>query len=144
MPFLTNDSINQVKFSSDIFPSRTSGQSQRLLTRTILGGTRYPDVLDWSEQDIKKRVSQAHQIIFGQAKHQSSEVHIFKHKRAIPLYARGHDELQQKIRSQIRTKNDSISLLGNHLFGVGVKDCIRNGEECAKDIHSGQILSKPT
>lgn len=133
-----------ILFSSDIFPSRTSGQSQRLLTRTILGGTRYPDVLDWSEQDIKKRVSQAHQIIFGQAKHQSSEVYVFKHKRAIPLYARGHDELQQKIRSQIRTKNDSLSLLGNHLFGVGVKDCIRNGEECAKDIHSGQILSKPT
>ena len=103
-----------ILFSSDIFPSRTSGQSQRLLTRTILGGTRYPDVLDWSEQDIKT-VSQAHQIIFGQAKHQSSEVHIFKHKKLSSL-CRGHDELQQKIRSQIRTKNDSLSLLGNHLL----------------------------
>ena len=109
-----------------------------------MGGTRYPDVLDWSEQDIKERVSQAHQIIFGQPKHQASEVYVFKHKNAIPLYARGHDELQRKIHSHIRKRHDSLSLLGNHLFGVGVKDCIRNGEQCAKDIHSGQIMSKPT
>ena len=132
-----------ILFSSDIFPSRTLGQQNRLLTRAILGGTQYPDVLDWSEQDIKERVSQAHQIIFGQQKHQVSEVYVFKHKNAIPLYAPGHNELQEKIRSQIYKKHDALSLLGNHLFGVGVKDCIRNGEQCAELINNGQILSKP-
>ena len=60
-----------ILFTSDIFPSRIPDQQNILLTRAILGGTRYPDILDWSEQEIKERVLRAHQILFGKEQHQS-------------------------------------------------------------------------
>ena len=128
-----------ILFSSDIFPSRTP--NDHVLTRSILGGTRYPSVLEWSEEDLKHRVFEAHQKLFGQTTHKPLGVHVWKHKNAIPRYTVGHHELQNEIQRQITKKHPGISLLGNHLFGVGVKDCIRNGQNCAQRIHDGQILS---
>ena len=131
-----------ILFTSDIFPSRSP--NSHLLTRSILGGTRYPDVLQWSEKEIQQRVFEAHQKLFGKTEHQALEVHVWKHKNAIPRYALGHDERQREIQRHIDQKHPHLSLLGNHLFGVGVKDCIRNGRDCAYKIHKGQILSNPS
>ena len=51
-----------ILFSSCIFPSRYP--SQYTITRTILGGTRYPDILSLRKEEIAARVQKAHKSVF--------------------------------------------------------------------------------
>ena len=121
-----------ILFSSCIFPSRYP--SEYTVTRTILGGTRYPQIVSMSEEEIGSRVQKAHQHVF-QREVKPIEQMVYIHNNAIPLYSVGHAQKQEKIRS-MSNKHRGLYLIGNHLFGVGVKDCIRNGTSVARAIQT--------
>ncbi|MEC7984800.1 MAG: protoporphyrinogen oxidase [Myxococcota bacterium] len=118
-----------VLFSSSIFPTRVP--EDYTVTRTILGGTRYPKLIDLPEEELKERVASIHHKLFGATN--PKDILIFKHHNAIPLYEVGHYRRQNAI-SAILQQYPGLFLLGNHLFGVGVKDCIRNGEQTAQRV----------
>ena len=119
-----------ILFSSCIFPSRYP--SQYTITRTILGGTRYPDIISRSKEEIAERVQKAHQSVFQKQVHPVDQL-VYIHNKAIPLYSVGHAQRQEAIQNQAQ-KYSGLQLIGNHLFGVGVKDCIRNGTNAARRI----------
>lgn len=119
-----------ILFSSCIFPSRYP--SQYTVTRTILGGTRYPEIVSLSKDEIAKRTQQAHQSVFQTQAHPVEQI-VYIHQNAIPLYSVGHGQKQEEIQS-LAKKYSGLHLIGNHLFGVGVKDCIRNGTITARSI----------
>ena len=121
-----------ILFSSCIFPSRYP--SEYTVTRTILGGTRYPDIVSLSKEEIAERVQKAHQSVF-QKQVSPLEQLVYIHNNAIPLYQVGHAKKQHDIRLQVQ-KHKGLHLIGNHLFGVGVKDCIRNGTKVARTIQA--------
>ncbi|MBM76286.1 MAG: protoporphyrinogen oxidase [Proteobacteria bacterium] len=124
-----------VLFTSEIFPSRAP--QNHVLTRIIFGGSRYPETLELDTQEIHRRTRTIHDELFGEhAPPVSISVH--KHRSAIPCYAPGHAQLIQNIKEDIQ-KLSGLSLLGNHIDGVGVKDCIRNAE--ALTLHLSPILS---
>ena len=121
-----------ILFSSCIFPSRY--RSKYTVTRTILGGTRYPDIVSLPKEDIAKRVQKAHCGIFN-TNAEPIEQLVYIHNHAIPLYSVGHAQKQQEIQERAH-QHRGLQLIGNHLFGVGVKDCIRNGTKAAHHITS--------
>ena len=119
-----------ILFSSRIFPSRYP--KEYTVTRTILGGTRYPHLLAQSDHDILLRVHKAHNEILKTTAKPIGQ-HVYRHTRSIPLYDVHHAARQNDI-ERLCTEYSGLQLIGNHLGGVGVKDCIRNGHNAAQQI----------
>jgi oxygen-dependent protoporphyrinogen oxidase len=97
-----------------------------------MGGTRYPEIIDLDQQELAARTRKAHDSLL-QTKATPVEQHVFRHRNAIPLYDVGHNKRQHTIQTLLK-KHEGLQLIGNHLFGVGVKDCIRNGKHAAEQI----------
>ena len=117
-----------ILFTSEIFPSRAP--SEHTLTRIIFGGSRYPEAFNLDNQELHQRSRKIHNEMFGELSEPKS-IAVHKHRLAIPCYAPGHAKLTEKINSMVQ-KMSGLSLLGNHIGGVGVKDCIRNAEALAQ------------
>ena len=115
-------------FSSCIFPEQHPNDV--VVTRTIMGGSRYPEVMDCTESELIQRVGELHRQYFGTPQAAPRDVLVYKHQNAIPRYDVGHAARQSHIRELLR-KHPGLFLIGNHLGGVGVKDCIRNGQQAA-------------
>ena len=120
-----------ILYTSSIFPERFS--EEYTITRTILGGQRYPDITQLDPQEVMQRVRKAHHAVLGTTADPIDQLH-FTHKNAIPLYEVGHHRRQEYI-EELRVRQSNLYLLGNHLNGVGVKDCIRNAEAIAQHIN---------
>lgn len=120
-----------VLHSSSIFPS--FAPEGHTLTRTILGGSRYADLISEDTQSIQNRVHQVHSDLYGlEGQLQDIEVHM--HPRSIPCYSPDHMRRQLAIRA-LQERHAGLYMMGNHLFGIGVKDCIRNATQIAQSVH---------
>jgi oxygen-dependent protoporphyrinogen oxidase len=83
-------------------------------------------------QELASRTRKAHNALL-KIEANPVEQHVFVHRNAIPLYDVGHAQRQEKITERIK-KHNGLQLIGNHLYGIGVKDCIRNGKRAADQI----------
>jgi len=106
-----------------IFPNRNG-------IRVMVGGARYPQIKDMSEEEIieiaKKdveKITNAKDPIFTWVK---------VHKNAIPNYSLGHLDLVKEIEEEAKKAN--VYLIGNAYNGVSFNDCIKNGFNLAKKI----------
>ena len=97
-----------------------------------MGGTRYPEIVSLNKDEIAERVHKAHQSVFKKQLNPVDQI-VFIHHNAIPLYSIGHSKKQDEI-TELVSKHEGLHLIGNHLYGVGVKDCIRNGTNTARRI----------
>ena len=122
-------------FSSNIFPSHVP--DNRHLTRCILGGSPNPNILQLSDVEIRTAVEVLHQNLFGIRQQQAMSISLIRHPQAIPCYGLDHPRLHQLVEDHHSAFPD-LRLLGNHLFGVGIKDCIRNAWQQAQAIE-GQL-----
>ncbi len=106
-----------------IFPNRNA-------VRVMVGGARYPEVKDLSEEEIieiaKEDVKKITKASFPKF------TWIKVHKNAIPNYSLGHRELVEKIFE--KASDMGIYLTGNAYKGVSFNDCIKNSYELAKKI----------
>lgn len=120
-----------VLYSSEIFPSYAP--EGWALTRSILGGSRYPLLAKEDQQQLRQRIHKIHETLFG-LKGLLNTVDIHTHLQAIPCYDPNHMRRQLAIRA-LQARHPGLYLAGNHIGGIGVKDCIRNGYELAQQIH---------
>ena len=118
-----------ILFSSHLYPHRCP--SDTVMTRSILGGSIAPDIVDASDSELQNIALQGHRDAFDCPNLSPSNVRTIRWSKAIPQYRIGHWALQERIRS-FHDDHPSIRLSGNHLFGVAVKDCIRIGYEHAQ------------
>ena len=118
-------------FSSNIFPSHVP--DDRNLTRCILGGSPNPNVLQLSDAELRSAVEELHQKLFGARQQQAMRISLIRHRQAIPCYGLQHPRLHQLVMEHHRAV-PTLRLLGNHLFGVGIKDCVRNASQQAQAI----------
>ena len=118
-----------ILFTSHIFPSHAPKGT--VTTRTILGGSIRPEVVTKSNQELMAIALKRHQQIFNSPNLQSTNTLVIKHPLGIPKYPKGHLQIQQYI-SQFHQKHPNIRLSGNHLFGVAIKDCIRNAHSISQ------------
>jgi oxygen-dependent protoporphyrinogen oxidase len=104
-----------------IFPNRNG-------IRVMVGGARYPEIKDLSEEEIIKiALDDVYEII----KNTNPKIAWLKlHKNAIPNYSMGHQKLVEEIFKEAEQNN--IYLTGNAYKGVSFNDCIKNSYELAQ------------
>jgi len=115
-------------FTSCIFPDQAP--ADEILLRTLVGGGVHPEAAALPDDELIARARHAHEAFFGKEKSEPREVRIFRHRRGIPAYTPGHLGRVAVIRGA-ESRRSGLFFTGNHLRGIGVKDCARQGEELA-------------
>lgn len=116
-------------FSSRVFPEQAGANEQ--LLRTILGGAIHPEVVDQDDQQLIERARRAHGAMFGPERREPELLRVYRHPRGIPQYLRGHLKVVDAVRDA-EHRWPGLFFTGNHLQGIGVKDCARAGERVAR------------
>lgn len=119
-----------VIFSSSIFPGQSpEGHVQ---FRAILGGSKRPDVVDWSDAQIISAVrNDLKTTLHIDAEPSFHWIH--RWPRAIPQYQVGHLDRLQRIEEK-RLRHPGLFLGGNLYRGVALNDCIVDAEKIALSV----------
>jgi oxygen-dependent protoporphyrinogen oxidase len=126
-------------FVHNKFPHRAP--SDCALIRCFLGGTRDEQVLQLSDEQILRTIrEELRQIIGLTAEPLFSRV--YKWKATMAQYNVGHLERLERI-ERLRRQLPGLALAGNAYRGIGVPDCIRSGQEAAREA-SGVPLAVPS
>ncbi len=120
-------------FTSCVFPAQ--GRSDEVLLRTILGGAVAPEVAALDDQQLIARVRRALSAMFGQERADPALVRVFRHPAGIPQYTVGHLQRVASVRAA-QARHQGLYFVGNHLQGIGVKDCAREGEKVAGQVRA--------
>ena len=120
-------------FTSSIFPRQAHGDE--VMLRTILGGAIAPEVVQCSEQELVGKARRAAAACLGPERKSPHFLKVFRHEAGIPRYRVGHPARVAAVRAA-ETRHPGLHFIGNHLEGVGVKDCARAGETVCRRILS--------
>lgn len=66
---------------------------------------------------------------------------VYRWKSAMAQYGVGHLERLERI-EQLRRQTPGLALAGNGYHGIGVPDCVRSGQEAAKEVLSANQLAQ--
>ncbi len=106
-----------------IFPNRNA-------IRVMVGGARYPDIKNLSEEEIIEIAKKDVEKMTGAKNSKFTWIKV--HKNAIPNYSLGHQELVKEIMNEAR--KIGVILAGNAYNGVSFNDCIKNSYELCLEI----------
>jgi len=112
-------------FTSSIFPRQA--RDGEVLLRTILGGAIAPEVMDRSDQELIALSRRAATVCLGPERKAPHFVRVYRHPAGIPRYRVGHPARVAQVRAAEK-RHPGLFFVGNHLDGVGVKDCARAGK----------------
>lgn len=90
------------------------------LVTAFLGGSEDPDIMDLSDDALRKQVLTDLGTTLG-GPLQPDMVHIWRWERAIPLFAPGHRGRMARAGAALSPAR--IRLLGSHITGVSLNDC---------------------
>ena len=126
-------------YTSGVFPSQAP--EGEVLLRTMVGGAVDPEAAHLPHQPLLDRVTAAHQCFFGTQRAEPLMVQVYRHPHGIPQYTLGHPGRVASVRAA-QAKLPGLFLTGNHLEGIGVKDCAAAAERIAEAIVS-QLEARP-
>ena len=106
-----------------IFPNRNA-------IRVMLGGARYPEIRDMSEEEIIEKAKEDVEKITGAKNPKFKWIKV--HKNAIPNYSLGHQKLIDEIFKE--AEKLGIILHSNAYNGVSFNDCIKNSYNLAEKL----------
>jgi len=121
-----------VLYSSQIFPDLAP--QGHILFRSIVGGTKHPDICTHRNEDIQQIALEDLQSFVPECPMPSKQ-HVVKCSLGIPQYGLGHQQRIQQLQAHIQ-KFPGLHVVGNYLKGVAVKDCVRTSHETALQIRS--------
>jgi len=119
-------------FTTNIFPDHAAKGHATL--RIMMGGSRDAEVLETSDAEILAQGRAATEAMIGPLP-SFAATRVFRHPGAIPQYNLGHHERVATCRAA-ESRHPGLFLIGNHLDGIAVKDCIRAGEDTAARVGS--------
>jgi oxygen-dependent protoporphyrinogen oxidase len=119
--------ILAVSFQSRKFPD--SAPPGRIVLRTFIGGALQPELFEKSDEDLRAIVSASLSDIFG-ARGAPEVCRVAPYPRAMPQYHVGHLDRIRRIEA-LQSKTPGLHLCGNAYRGVGIPDCIADGERAA-------------
>ena len=125
------DGVLGMLFTSSIFPDRAG--PDEVLIRTILGGSIAPEVYQESDQELIARARRAAVVCLGPERKPPRMIQVYRHPEGIPQYRVGHPARVAVVRAA-EDRHDGLYFIGNHLEGIGVKDCARAGLDVATRI----------
>lgn len=115
-------------YTSCIFPEQAP--DGHVLVRVMIGGSVDPAAAALDEQALRGRALAAVGRLLGPTRAPPAHTWIFRHPRGIPQYAPGHLGRVAAARAAAE-RNPGLHLCGNHLDGIGLKDCAKAAEKVA-------------
>jgi len=114
-------------YCHSIFPGQAPEGT--VLLRTIMGGARAPQVIEFSDEELLRVVRrELHAILGGDP--DPCLVRVFRHEDGIPQYTLGHLQRLDRI-EQAAAVFPRLFLLGNAYRGVAVNACIAEAKKLA-------------
>ncbi|MNI57491.1 Protoporphyrinogen oxidase [compost metagenome] len=105
----------------------------KVLLRCYVGRSGEQDWLNWTDEELVRRVRQDVADIMGvTAEPLFHEITRMPH--SMPQYPVGHLSAVVKMRSELATALPGVWLTGAGFHGVGLPDCIRQGKETANEV----------
>jgi oxygen-dependent protoporphyrinogen oxidase len=123
-PAIEASGVLGMLFTSSIFPDQAA--PGEILLRTILGGTVAPEAFALSDQEVIARARRAAVVALGPEQKPPHFIRVYRHPAGIPHYRVGHPARVARVR-EAELRLPGLHFVGNHLEGVGVKDCAREG-----------------
>lgn len=120
-------------FASSLFPDRAP-KDMALLT-CFYGGALHPEVMNLSDDDIKKQVVKDLKQVLNQNQGDLTPefVEIKRWPKAIPQYEVGHAKTVQTIQRSIAAVS-GLFVTGNYMTGVSLDDCVKQGTFAAESV----------
>jgi protoporphyrinogen/coproporphyrinogen III oxidase len=118
-----------VTFVHNKFPHRAA--EDRALLRCFLGGTRDEAILELADEEILRIVRKELREVLG-IDSDPLFVRVYKWRAAMAQYNVGHLERLQRI-ERLRTEVPGLFFAGNAFNGIGVPDCVRSGDQAARE-----------
>jgi len=102
------------------------------LLSCFFSSSRTPDLLSYSDDDLKSIALQELQDILG-LDMEPQFACAFRWATGLPQYETGHLERAAEIESQL-PKLPGLHLIGNSLYGVGIPDCVKSARTAVEKI----------
>jgi len=128
-------------FTSEAYP--TQSKDGEFLLRTMVGGAVDPEAAGLPHQALLDRVFTAHERILGTRRAEPTLVRVYRHPEGIPQYTVGHPARVSAVKAA-QSRFSGLFFVGNHLQGIGVKDCVATAERTAKDIQNFLEITQST
>ena len=120
--------ILAVSFLSRKFPTRAP--EGRVILRTFVGGALQPELCELEDEELQQVVlSELGQILGVRGSPEVTKV--VRYGRAMPQYHVGHLARVHRIEA-LQRKVPGLFLCGSAYRGVGIPDCIHDGEQAAE------------
>jgi oxygen-dependent protoporphyrinogen oxidase len=118
-------------FTSCAFPQQCP--EGEIILRTIVGGAVDPKAAALPHEQLLKRVFSAQEKFLGTQRAEPILVRVYRHEAGIPQYAVGHTT-RTAVVDAAEAKFPGLFFAGNHLNGIGVKDCAGTGHRIAQNV----------
>ncbi|HKJ77322.1 MAG TPA: FAD-dependent oxidoreductase, partial [Gammaproteobacteria bacterium] len=103
-----------------------------VLLRSMMGGATNPGAIELSDTEVAERVRANLAEIMG-INAEPDFARIFRHRRAIPQYTRGHGRRLEAISERLAAF-PGLFATGNAFFGVGLNDCVNASNKTAEKV----------
>jgi len=130
VPSQENSSMVGCTFSSVKFPGRAPDGF--VLIRAFIGGAMHPLVMDWNRAQIEASIKNDLERLLG-IQGGPEFVFVDRFMTAMPQYYVGHLERVARIEA-LAGKHEGLFLTGNAFRGIGMPDCIHQGEQVAESV----------
>jgi len=117
-------------FVHNKFPHRAP--QDRALLRCFFAGSNAEKIWQLSDDAIIALVRNELQQILG-LRSEPLFARVYKWKAAMAQYGVGHLERLERI-ERLRRQLPGLALAGNGFRGIGVPDCVRSGQDAAKEV----------
>ena len=132
VPAIERRNLIACSFSSVKFAGRAP--SGKVLLRAFVGGALQQEQALWSDAMLQDAVGEDLRQLLGlTGKPELS--HVSRHPSAMPQYHVGHLARVERLEAAA-CRWPGLALAGNAYHGVGVPDCIRKGDEAAREMLS--------
>lgn len=120
-----------ISFASHKYPGRTPpGQT---LLRIFLGGALAPEIIDQSDTQLIALAHDELRGILGWTGQVAKWQGVMRWREAMPQYLVGHVERMQELKRALAAL-PTLKLCGAGYAGVGIPQCVRGGEQAARDL----------
>jgi oxygen-dependent protoporphyrinogen oxidase len=114
-------------WSSAVFPDQAPTGFQHM--RAMMGGAFDPDIMDMSDDEALELCMRELRTVMG-IRYAPDVVHQVLWKNTIPQYHMGHLQRVARI-DALLARHDGLTLAGNSWRGVGINDCVNDGNRAA-------------
>lgn len=123
--------ITAISYGSNKWPAWSKNGNATL--RVSAGHIGNSDAMDMTDIEIEQAFNTELDRLIGLTK-TPSETRVSRWQNAFPQYDLGHQQLISSIRDDLGSQTPGVTLTGAAYKGIGIPACIRQAEQCAKDV----------